>query len=111
VLRLIAEQRAWIRVLIDGRLQFQGRIAPGDVLDYTADRVLEVSTGNGAGVRITWNGEDQGLMGGLDEVVTRLWTAVAVLTPTPTVSPTGTGTPVPSPTVAPTATSATAGVP
>ncbi|HSB90972.1 MAG TPA: RodZ domain-containing protein [Anaerolineales bacterium] len=111
VLRLIAEQRAWIRVLIDGRLQFQGRIAPGDVLDYTADRVLEVSTGNGAGVRITWNGEDQGLMGGLDEVVTRLWTAVAVLTPTPTVSPTGTGTAVPSPTVAPTATSAPAGVP
>ena len=105
VLRLIAEQRAWIRVLVDGRQQFQGRIVPGDVLDYAADRIVEVSTGNGAGVRVSWNGQDQGLLGGLDEVVTRLWTAVAMVTPTSTASPTSaipaTASPTPSATVTP----------
>jgi transcriptional regulator with XRE-family HTH domain len=106
VLRLIAEQRAWIRVLVDGRQQFQGRIAPGDVLDYAADRIVEVSTGNGAGVRVSWNGQDQGLLGGVDEVVTRLWTAVAMLTPTPTISPTALSTETPSPSPAPTVTPA-----
>lgn len=103
-LRLIAEQRAWIRVLVDGRPQFQGRIAPGDVLDYSGDRIVEVSTGNGAGVRVSWNGQDIGLMGGLDEIVTRLWTSAAMLTPTPTISPTATNTRPPTATPSPTAT-------
>jgi len=103
-LRLIAEQRAWVRVLVDGRPQFQGRIAPGDVLDYSGDRVVEVSTGNGAGVRVSWNGQDIGRMGGLDEVVTRLWTSAAMLTPTPTISPTTTNTRPPTATPSPTAT-------
>lgn len=101
ILRLIAEQRAWVRVLVDGRLSFQGRIAPGDVKDYSGDRIVEVSTGNGAGIRISWNGQDQGLMGGLDEVVTRLWTSAAMLTPTSTISPTTTSTVPPSATPSP----------
>jgi cytoskeleton protein RodZ len=105
-LRIVAQQRAWVRVLVDGRVEFQGRVVAGDVLDYAADRVIEVSTGNGAALRISWNGQDLGVMGALDEVVTRLWTSVAILTPTPTVtatftaSPPPTSTPVPSPTTA-----------
>ncbi|HET6947422.1 MAG TPA: RodZ domain-containing protein [bacterium] len=95
-LRLIAQQRTWIRVLIDGRQQFQGRLLAGDVLDYAADRLIEVSTGNGAAVRVLWNGQDTGLMGALDEVVTRLWTSVAVLTPTPTITPTVSASPPPT---------------
>jgi cytoskeletal protein RodZ len=100
-LRLIAEQRAWVRVLVDGRQQFQGRVVPGDVLDYAADRVVEVSTGNGAGLRVSWNGQDMGVLGGLDEVVTRLWTAAAILTPTSTISPTVTNNPLPTPSTTP----------
>jgi transcriptional regulator with XRE-family HTH domain len=95
-LRLIAQQRAWLRVLVDGRQQFQGRVVAGDVLDYTADRVIEVSTGNAAALRVSWNGQDAGVLGALDEVVTRLWTSVAVLTPTPTVTVTPTASPPPS---------------
>jgi cytoskeletal protein RodZ len=105
-LRIIVQQRAWLRVVVDGRQEFQGRVVAGDVLDYAADRVIEVSTGNGAALRISWNGQDLGLLGALDEVITRLWTSVAMLTPTPTVtatftaSPPPTSTPVPSPTTA-----------
>ncbi len=95
-LRLIAQQRAWVRVLVDGRQQFQGRVVAGDVLDYTADRVIEVSTGNGAALRVAWNGQDTGVLGALDEVVTRLWTAAAMLTPTPTVTVTPTASPPPT---------------
>jgi hypothetical protein len=71
------------------------------VLDYAADRVVEVSTGNGAGLRVSWNGQDMGVLGGLDEVVTRLWTAAAILTPTSTISPTVTNNPLPTPSTTP----------
>ncbi len=46
--------------------------------------------------RLALNGTDLGLLGGLDEVVIRLWTPQGEITPTPTITPTTTQTPVPS---------------
>lgn len=94
--RLLAVQRAWVRAVSDGQERYRGRVEPGVVIDLTADRQVEVSTGNGAGLRLTLNGEDLGLMGGLDEALTRIWTLEGEITATPTVTPTPTATPRPS---------------
>ena len=81
-------QRAWVRALSDGQERYQGRVEPGAIIDLAGDRQVEVTTGNGAGLRLTLNGEDLGLMGGLDEALTRIWTTDGEITPTPTVTPT-----------------------
>jgi cytoskeletal protein RodZ len=103
-IRLVIEMRVWIEVVLDGEIEFQGRALPGETQEYLADQVVEVSTGNGAGIRVFYNGVDQGLMGELGQVVSKLWTLEGLLTPTPTVTrtplptSTETETPIPSPT-------------
>jgi hypothetical protein len=59
---------------------------------------VEVTTGDGSGLRLFYQGDDQGLLGGQGEVVLRIWTLAGVITPTPTVTPTVTATPRASPT-------------
>jgi cytoskeletal protein RodZ len=94
--RLVVVQRAWVRALADGQERYQGRVEPGAVIDLNGDRLVEVTTGNAAGLRLTLNGVDLGVLGGLDQAVTRLWTPAGEITPTPTVTPTPTTTPRPS---------------
>lgn len=99
-IRLLVVQRAWVRALADGEQRYQGRAEPGFILDLAGDRQIEVTTGNGAGLRLTLNGTDLGLMGGLDEALTRIWTPAGEISPTPTVTPTPTATLRPSATPA-----------
>lgn len=103
-IQLVVEMRVWIQVVVDGKTEFLGRALPDESLDFVADEVVKVSTGNGAGVRVFYNGVDQGLLGELGQVVSRLWTLEGVLTPTPTETrtpmptSTETQTSIPSPT-------------
>ena len=92
-LRIVAKQRAWIRVIVDGEEVFSGRILPGEEQTYTGLQAVEVATGNGAGVRVYYNGQDQGYMGEVGQVVLRVWTLDGVLTPTPTQTQTPTASP------------------
>jgi len=101
-IQLIVEMRAWLQVAVDGEIEFSGRVIAGESIDFLADDSVQISTGNGAGVRVIYNGVDQGLLGEMGQVVTRIWTLEGALTPTPTqtrtptASPTETPTPVPS---------------
>ena len=94
--RLLAVQRAWVRALVDGQERYRDRVEPGAVIDLSASRQVEVTTGNGAGLRVTLNGVDLGPMGGLDEALTRIWTTEGEITATPTITPSPTVTPRPS---------------
>jgi hypothetical protein len=107
--RLLVVQRAWVRALADGQVRYQGRVEPGAILDLSGDQVVEVTTGNGAAFHLALNGTDLGLLGGLDEVVIRLWTSEGEITPTPTITPTTTQTPRPSATLREAATPTGAG--
>lgn len=104
-IQLRIEMRAWIQVVVDEEVEFQGRALPGEVLEFVAENVIEVSTGNGAAVRVIYNGTDQGLLGELGQVVSRLWTLGGILTPTPTQTrtplPTSTETQTSVPSVTP----------
>jgi hypothetical protein len=87
-----AEQRIWLNVKVDGIEQFAGLLAPGEMRDFVGQSVIELTTGNGRGTRVIWNGRDQGVLGTLGEVVIRLWTVEGMIlpTPTPTITPTAT---------------------
>ncbi len=101
--RILAEKRVWVSVIADGEDVFRGRLVPGDFVEAQGEQVVEVTTGNGGAVRAFYNGQDQGLLGALGQVVIRLWTLGGVLTPTPsqtsppTETPTATRTPPPTP--------------
>ncbi len=102
-LRILVVHSAWMRVTIDGEVAFSGRVRPGNLLEYVGQELIEVNTGNGAGLRVYYNGEDQGTLGDLGQVVTRLWSPEGVITPTPTHTRTPTATPRVTPTPPPTA--------
>lgn len=86
-LRLLVEKRGLVIVEVDGKEVYRGRPSPGELLEFQGDELVKVTTGNGGGLRAFYRGEDQGLMGELDEVVIRLWTLTGAITPTPSPSP------------------------
>jgi len=88
-----AEQRVWVAVKVDGAEAFAGLMPPGEAREFIGQSVVEVTTGNGLGTRVIWNGVDQGVLGELGEVVTRLWTLQGMVVPTPTVTPEVSATP------------------
>jgi len=99
-LRLNVEKDAFLVVNVDGREQLRARARPGDVFDFQGQTLIEVLTGNGGGVRVIFNGNDEGLLGVFDEPVVRLYTQQGVLTPTATITRTptvGAATPTPLP--------------
>jgi cytoskeleton protein RodZ len=97
-------ERTFLRVVVDGEIQQEGRVAPGAALVFDGNQRIEILTGNGAAVQVLFNREDQGLMGNFGEVVNRIYTINGVETPTPTASPTASITPKPSLTPRPTLT-------
>jgi cytoskeletal protein RodZ len=102
---LTAVSETWVRLSVDGEEVFQGRMAPGDRLEYTGEENIELLTGNAGGLRVVFNGQDQGPLGDLAQVVERVWSPRGIVTPTATITATITVTPQQSETPSPTATS------
>lgn len=90
-LRLLIERRAFVSVAVDGEVVENRRAAPGELLEFQGQGIIEVTTGNGGGIRVFFRGEDQGLLGQLNEVVTRLWVREGAITPTPSTTPESSG--------------------
>lgn len=94
-------QRAWMRVLVDGEIQFEGRVLPGSAYPFIGNSTVEILTGNGAALRVFYNGVDLGPMGNMGEVINQIFTPQGILTPTPTITLTPTSTPEVPPTLSP----------
>jgi hypothetical protein len=106
---LTVHQRAWVRVIVDGEVVFEGRMLPGSAYAYDGSEQIEIITGNGAALQVFYNQRDLGRLGIYGEVVDRIFTLEGELLPTPTITPTptatanpatpveGTDTPQPSP--------------
>jgi cytoskeleton protein RodZ len=103
---LTAVERTYMRVTVDGKVQFDGRVSPGSVYPFEAGSQVDVLVGNAAALRVTYNGRDLGLMGSFGEVVDRVYTVRGVATPTSTQPPTPTPKPdfTPTPSLTPTLT-------
>ena len=92
---IIVKQRAWMRVIVDGQVEFEGRVIPGSAYPYSGEESIEILTGNGAALDVFFNQADLGPLGALGEVVQRVFTVQGVQTPTPTLTSTP---PPPTPT-------------
>ena len=95
---VIARQRAWLQVIVDGEMVFQGRILPGAAYPFAGDERIELLTGNGAALQVIYNQQDLGVLGTFGEVIQRIFTLTGAQTPTPSATPLG----VPPPTDTPT---------
>jgi hypothetical protein len=85
-------ERTWMRVTVDGKIEFEGRIQPGTTISFGGDQSIEVLTSNGAAVQITYNQNNLGVMGNFGEIVGRIYTYEGVYIPTATITPTPTQT-------------------
>lgn len=104
-LNLVAVERTYMRVIVDGEVVFDGRVVPGNAYPFEAENQVEVLVGSGAAIRTVYNGRDLGLMGTFGQVVSNIYRGTEIITPTamPTATPTITLTP--TNTAPPTATS------
>lgn len=103
---VVVHQRAWMQVLEDGQVAFEGRVIPGSAYPFAGDDRVEILTGNGAALQVYYNQEDLGVLGIIGEVVNRVYTVEGIATPTPSPTPTASPTPRASPTPSPTVTGA-----
>jgi cytoskeleton protein RodZ len=101
---LAALSSTWVRVSVDGKTKFEGRLTPGSAYPYDGRSQIEILTGNGAAISVTYNENNLGPMGTFGQVVDRIYTINGILNPTATFTPSPTITPIPSSTPRPSAT-------
>lgn len=104
---LAVNQRTWVRVTVDGDVEFEGRMLPGSAYTYSGNEEVEILTGNAAALQVFFNQQDLGTLGIYGEVVDRVFTPQGMVLPTPSPTPTTlstitstpelTGTPLPTP--------------
>lgn len=104
-LNLVAVERTYMRVIVDGEVSFEGRVVPGNAYPFEAENQVEVLVGSGAAIRIVYNGRDLGLMGTFGQVVNNIYLGTEIITPTALATVTATITVTPTKTAPPTATS------
>ena len=101
---LVAVERAYVLVTVDGQVKFDGRVVPDTAYPFDGKDRIEVLTGNGAAIKIIYNGTDMGVMGTFGQNIDYIYDVNTVMTPTPTSTPTATASPLPSATLKPSAT-------
>jgi cytoskeleton protein RodZ len=101
---VVAVQPAWMRITVDGEVAFEGRVIQGGAYSFSANRQIDLLTGNGAGLQVVFNQQDLGTLGSFGEIVERIFSLEGVQTVTPSVPhtntppPTSPSTPSPTPT-------------
>lgn len=101
---VVAYQRAYMRITVDGEEEFSGRVVPGNVYSYTGSTMIALLTGNAAAMQVYYNQQDLGILGPMGQVLEMEFTRQEMMTPTPRFSPTPTFTERPTLTALPTST-------
>lgn len=91
-INIVAVERTYMRVTVDGKVAYDGRVIPGSAYPFDAADQIEILAGSGAALRVAYNGHDLGLMGDFGQVVDNIYNIEGVVTPTATIAPTGTPT-------------------
>ena len=89
-LYIIAHDRAYMRINVDGFEAFDGRVLPENVYTYSGEDSIELVTGNGAALEIYFNQEYLGELGNVGEVVDIAFSLEGLSTPMPKPTPTPT---------------------
>jgi cytoskeletal protein RodZ len=87
---IIAHDRAFLRVTVDGVQSFNGRVVPDNVYTYSGNVSVNLLTGNAAALEVYFNQDYVGSLGDVGEVVSIDFTLDGLITPTPaaTLTPT-----------------------
>lgn len=104
---VVAYQRAWMRVTIDGKISFEGRVIPGNAYSYSGSKHIELLTGNGSALQVFFNQTNFGILGNVGQVSDYIFSIEGVVTPTSIFTPTSTQTPQPTITLMPSPTVST----
>lgn len=102
--------RTWLRVTVDGEVNYQGAPGPNTILQYRGNTIA-IRASNGAGLHAIINNRDLGILGARGQIVDQTFTARTLeqLAPTPTPSaelPVSPESATPVPELAPTGTPA-----
>jgi hypothetical protein len=82
-LYIIAHDRAFMRVVVDGVSAFDGRVIPNNVYTYSGNDLITLLTGNGAALEVYFNQEYLGKLGSVGEVIDLRFSLQGLQTPTP----------------------------
>ena len=92
-LYIIANDRAYLRVSVDGQEVFNGRVTPANAYTYSGNNQITLLTGNAAALEVYFNQEYLGQLGAVGEVVNLRFAPSGLSTATPQTTPTPTATP------------------
>ena len=95
---VIGRQSAWMRVTVDDKVAFQGRIKAGNAYNFAGNQKIEVLTGSAAALQVFYNQQDLGSLGNVGQVLTLVFTDKGQVKPTITLTPTSSPTPKVTPT-------------
>lgn len=92
-INISVRQRAWLRVWVDGEIEFEGRILPGAAYSYSGESQVEILVSSGSAIQVFFNQQDLGTLGLYGQVINQIYTSEGMVAPTPTITPTQLATP------------------
>ena len=62
------QERCWLKVMVDGEVAFEGTLPQGTQRSWTGDREVTIKAGNAGGVAISFNNQQQKVLGAPGQV-------------------------------------------
>ena len=62
------QERCWLKVMVDGKVAFEGTLPQGTQRSWTGDREVTIKAGNAGGVVISFNNQQQKVLGAPGQV-------------------------------------------
>jgi cytoskeleton protein RodZ len=98
---IVAEHRAFMKITIDSKDAYIGRVEPGTIYSYSGNTEIDLLTGDGSALEVYYNQQNLGILGSNGQVVSMQFTpkqsinvgAQYTATPAPTQLPTLTANP------------------
>lgn len=73
-IKLIGNQLCWVRVTVDGEIQFEGNLDNEETKEFEAEESIQVRLGNAGGVDVIYNGKKVPPLGESGQVVEKEYT-------------------------------------
>lgn len=79
-------ERTWIRIIVDGQVNYLGSAAPNTMLQYQGNSV-QIRAANAVGVHAVVNGQNLGILGARGQIIDQTFTAGGTIQASPTAPP------------------------
>lgn len=70
-IKIIASDKSWLQVNVDGELKFQGFINEDETMSHTGNETIRLKIGNGIAIEVEFEGEKLGPFGNRGEVIVK----------------------------------------